>query len=278
MVKIKGMNQESKNDFKITNKVVQDNQLIRSVWRMDAVAIKLFQMAIACIDVESPPTDNTVYLSKKDLFHFMGTGSGDKYTRFRDHLRKLQSQVLLIPLKESQKFMSIVPIPTVVFSTKKTDNQIKIVFNSEIMPYLVGLRSNFTQFEIGQLLNIRKKYSLIIFQLAMTHYKLKKTDDPNQIVSFKIALDELRDITDTKNELLLSSNFELRVLKDSINEINNAMTDFLITYEKLKDARRIVAIRFLMRERLSYNDIDFHGPRPINANKWWAAARHLWRC
>ena len=267
MVKKNNMNQELKNDFKITNKVVQDNSLIRSVWRMDAVAIKLFQMAIACIDVESPPTDNTVYLSKKDLFHFMGTGSGDKYTRFRDHLRKLQSQVLLIPLKESQKFMSIVPIPTVVFSTKKTDNQIKIVFNSEIMPYLVGLRSNFTQFEIGQLLNIRKKYSLIIFQLAMTHYKLKKIDDPDQIVSFKIALDELRDITDTKNELLLSSNFELRVLKDSINEINNAMTDFLITYEKLKDARRIVAIRFLMRERLSYDDIDFHGPRPINANK-----------
>lgn len=263
----KNSNLDAKNDFKITNKVVQDNSLIRSVWRMDAVAIKLFQMAISCIDVDSPPSDNTVYLSKKDLFHFMGSGSGDKYSRFREHLRKLQSQVLLIPLKETQKFMSIVPIPTVVFSTKKTDNQIKIVFNPEIMPYLVGLRSNFTQYEIGQLLNIRKKYSLIIFQLAMTHYKLKKTDDPDQIVSFKIALDELRDITDTKNELLLSSNFELRVLKDSINEINNAMTDFLMTYEKLKEGRKIVAIRFLMRQRLSYDDVDYHTKRHIGSPK-----------
>ena len=271
-------NQGTRNDFKVTNKVVQDNSLIRSVWRMDAVAIKLFQMAISCIDIESPPQDNTVYLSKSDLFHFMGTGSGDKYTRFRDHLRKLQSQVLLIPLKDGKRFMSVVPIPTVVFSTEKTDNQIKLVFNPDIMPYLVGLRSNFTQYEIGQLLNIRKKYSLIIFQLAMTHYKLKKTDDPDQIVSFKIALDELRDITDTKNDLLRFDHFELRVLRDSINEINNARTDFLITYEKLKVDRKIVTIRFLMRQRLSYDDLDYHYPSPINAINRWIAARHLWRC
>lgn len=260
------MKQKNKpqNEFKLTNKVVQDNALIRSVWRMDAVAIKLFQMAISCIDVESPPVDNAVYVSKKDLFHFMGSGTGDKYTRLREHLRKLQTQVVLIPMSDGKRFMSVVPVPTVVFSTNKTDNSIKIVFNSEIMPYLVGLRSNFTQFEIGQLLNIRKKYSLIIFQLGMSYFKQRKNDG---VVSFRVPIDELREMTDTKNDLIRFDHFELRVLKDSIIEINGARADFLISYEKIRENRKIVSIRFLMRLRRSFDDIDYWNPVDLVPNE-----------
>lgn len=253
------------NDFKISNKVVQDNTLIRSMWRMDGVAIKIFEMAVSCIDVEKPPKDNTVYISKKDLFKFMGVqpGSKDKYTRFRVHLKKLQSQVIVIKSTPGNRWLSVVPVPTIEFGTDKNDQVVRIVFNPEIMPYLINLRHNFTQYEIGQLLYIRKKYSLILFQLAICEFK--RSPEPFMgSLAFKVDMDYLRDLTDTKNELKVFGNFEQRVLKDSVAEINGAYTEILMSYDKIKDGRKITGIRFKVRKRLSFEDKNFDDPVPLS--------------
>ncbi|MCT1179122.1 RepB family plasmid replication initiator protein, partial [Lactococcus lactis] len=44
-------------------KVVEHNSLITSIAKMQKTALKMFELAVSCIDTENPPKDNIIYLS-----------------------------------------------------------------------------------------------------------------------------------------------------------------------------------------------------------------------
>src|SRR5574339_261945 len=79
-------------------KVVEHNDLISSVAKMDKTPLKIFELAVSCIDTENPPKDNIIYLSKKELFRFFKVSDNDKHSRFKhaierseEHTSELQS-------------------------------------------------------------------------------------------------------------------------------------------------------------------------------------------
>lgn len=51
-------------------KVVEHNSLITSIAKMQKTALKMFELAVSCIDTENPPNDNIIYLSKKSCLLF----------------------------------------------------------------------------------------------------------------------------------------------------------------------------------------------------------------
>ena len=68
-------NQKKSKQVKTVNKikerkVVEHNDLISSIAKMDKTPLKIFELSVSCIDTENPPKDNTIYLSKKELFKF----------------------------------------------------------------------------------------------------------------------------------------------------------------------------------------------------------------
>ena len=65
-------------------KVVEHNSLITSIAKMDKTPLKMFELAVSCIDTEKPLEDNTVYLSKKDLFAFFKV-SDSNFKMFGEH-------------------------------------------------------------------------------------------------------------------------------------------------------------------------------------------------
>lgn len=54
-----------------SRKVAEHNDLISSVAKMDKTPLKMFELAVSCIDTDAPPKDNIVFLSKKELFTFL---------------------------------------------------------------------------------------------------------------------------------------------------------------------------------------------------------------
>src|SRR5574340_579586 len=127
-------------------KVVEHNSLITSIAKMDKTPLKMFELAVSCIDTEKPLEDNTVYLSKKDLFAFFKVSDNDKHSRFKEAVEKMQKQAFFKIQEKKEhgfEFENIVPIPYV----KWTDyhDEVTIRFSPEIMPYLINLKKNFTQ-------------------------------------------------------------------------------------------------------------------------------------
>lgn len=239
-------------------KVTEHNDLISSVAKMDKVPLKIFELAVSYIDTENPPPDNMVFLSKQELFAFFDVNDNDKHTRFKQAVEKMQKQAYF-EIKEDIgkgfKYKSIVPIPTVAWNDYTDDVMVR--FNIDIMPYLIELKNNFTQYAIGDIMELNSKYSIILYKwLCMfynqyEHYQAnsnRRQDQLDELKNPSIRVAELRQLTDTTNEYERFQSFETWVLKKPIEEIN-AYTHFHVTYEKIKKGRSIESIQFHVEKK-----------------------------
>ncbi|WHK76564.1 RepB family plasmid replication initiator protein (plasmid) [Enterococcus faecalis] len=247
-------------------KVVEHNSLITSIAKMQKTALKMFELAVSCIDTENLPKDNIIYLSKKELFSFFDVSSASKHTRFKEAIEYMQKQAFFQIKEEKNKgyeMTSIVPIPTVKWNSYNDD--VMIQFNQFIMPYLIDLKAEFTQYKISELKELNSKYSLILYRwLAMNysqyeHYSVKGGRRAEQVEAYRnpsITVKELREITDTINEYTRFQSFENRVLKNAIEEIN-AHTSFNVSYEKVKKGRSIDSIVFHIEKKRRADDNSY---------------------
>ena len=247
-------------------KVVEHNSLITSIAKMQKTALKMFELAVSCINTENPPKDNIIYLSKKELFAFFDVSSASKHTRFKEAIELMQKQAFF-QIKEVKdkgyEMTSIVPIPTVKWNSYNDD--VMIQFNQFIMPYLIDLKAEFTQYKISELKELNSKYSIILYRwLSMNynqyeHYSYKGGRRAEQVEAYRnpsISVKELREITDTVNEYPRFDNFERRVLKIALKEIN-AHTSFNVSYEKVKKGRSIDSIVFHIEKKRTADDNSY---------------------
>ena len=247
-------------------KVVEHNSLITSIAKMDKTPLKMFELAVSCINTEEPPKDHTVYLSKEELFAFFKVSDNDKHSRFKQAVENMQKQAFF-QIKEEVgkgfKFRSIVPIPYVEWTDYHDD--VKIEFHREIMPYLINLKQNFTQHALSDIAELNSKYSIILYRwLSMNynqyeHYSYKGGRREEQVEAYRnpsISIRELREMTDTVDEYPRFDRLEHRVLKEPIEEINEN-TSFNVTYDKIKKGRSIDSIVFHITKKRRADDNSY---------------------
>lgn len=264
-------NEQNQKQVQILNelskrKVVEHNSLITSIAKMDKTPLKMFELAVSCIDTEEPPKDHTVYLSKAELFSFFKVDDSNKHTRFKQAVENMQKQAFF-KIKEKKEhgfeFENIVPIPYV----KWTDyhDEVTIRFSPEIMPYLINLKQNFTQHALSDLAELNSKYSIILYRwLSMNynqyeHYSYKGGRREEQVEAYRnpsISMRELREMTDTVNEYKLFTNFSKKVLDKPLEEINDR-TLFNIAYEKVKKGKSIDSIVFHITKKRRADDNSY---------------------
>ncbi|MDT2732801.1 RepB family plasmid replication initiator protein [Streptococcus parauberis] len=256
-------NEQNQKQVQILNelskrKVVEHNSLITSIAKMDKTPLKMFELAVSCIDTEEPPKDHTVYLSKEELFAFFKVSDNDKHSRFKQAVENMQKQAFF-KIKEKKEhgfeFENIVPIPYV----KWTDyhDEVTIRFSPEIMPYLINLKKNFTQHALSDISELNSKHSIILYRwLSMNynqyeHYSYKGGRREEQVEAYRnpsISIRELREMTDIVNEYKLFADLEKWILKKPLEEINTH-TSFNVTYEKVKKGRSIDSIVFHIEKK-----------------------------
>ena len=247
-------------------KIVEHNDLITSVAKMDKVPLKIFELAVSCIDTDNPPKDHTILLSKTELFAFFKVSDNDKHSRFKEAIEKMQKQAFF-QIKEVKgkgyNMKSIVPIPFVEWNSY--NDEVKIEFHREIMPYLIELKEKFTQYALSDIMELNSKYSIILYKwLSMNynqyeHYSVKGGRRTEQVESYRnpsILVKELRIMSDTVNEYKDFRNFDKWVLKKPIEEINK-YTSFNVSYEKIKKGRSIDNIIFHIEKKRKADDNSY---------------------
>lgn len=248
------------NDIR-NKKVVQHNDLITSVAKMDKTPLKIFEMAVACLDTENIPEDRTVYISKNALFSFFDVKSEAKHTRMKESLMKVHEQAIfhMTQQVEEDKFDMKIISPIEETCWNNYNDTVSIQFTSKIMPYLIELKNNFTQYLISDISTLSSKYSIIIYKwLSMNYnqyeyYQNKSNRREEQLEKLRnpiITVQELRRITDTEKEYSRFPHFEERVLKKAKEEISKS-TNFFVSYEKIKKGRSIDSIQFHITKKSS---------------------------
>ena len=247
-------------------KIVEHNDLITSVAKMDKTPLKIFELAVSCIDTEKLPKNHTVYLSKAELFAFFKVDDSNKHSRFKEAIKVMQKEAFFEIKEEAGKgfkFKSIVPIPYVEWTDY--NDEVLIRFSPEIMPYLIELKNNFTQYALSDLVELNSKYSIILYRwLSMNynqyeHYSVKGGRRNGQLEEYRnpsITVKELRAITDTIKEYQHFPHFENWILKKPLEEIN-AHTHFNVFYDKIKKGRSIDSIVFHIEKKRRADDTSY---------------------
>lgn len=234
-------------------RIVQHNDLISSVAKMDKTPLKIFELAVSCIDTENPPKDNIIFLSKTELFKFFKVRDSNKHSRFKEAIEVMQKQAFF-EVKEKKgkgfKFKSIVPIPYVEWTDY--NDEVMIRFDVAIMPYLIDLKTNFTKYALSEIMELNSKYSIIIYKWLTMNYNQyehyvntggRRLEQLEEYRNPLILISELREITDTKKTYENFPMFEKRVLKIAIQEISKN-TQFNVSYDKIKSGKSIGSIQF----------------------------------
>lgn len=247
-------------------KVAEHNDLISSVAKMDKTPLKIFELAVSCIDTDNPPEDNTVYLSKRELFSFFDVSDSNKHSRFKESIERMQKQAFFQIKEEKKKgfkFKSIVPIPYIEWNDY--NDNVRIEFSQHIMPYLIDLKTNFTQYAISDIMGLNQLYSIILYKwLCMSynqfeHYQHKPNRTQKQLEEYKnpkISVKDLRALTDTEDIYTRMFHFTEWVLDNPIKEINEN-THFNVTYDKIKKGRSIDSIQFHIVKKANWKDENY---------------------
>lgn len=252
-------------DYDLGNKVVQSNQLILGRWGLSNTMLKLFEMAVSCIDTSKPNPSRKVTMSKQDIFELFEYNAGNRYVVFQRHIQELQGQKVI--LQEGDKKSSVVLVPTIEWGEGEKDNEVTFYFNEHVMPHLIELQAHFTQYELLELKGMKGQYSIPIFKyLTMKHNrKIHLPDNADKgYVTIKISLDDFRYMTATEKKYKDFRDFRKRVLDSSIEEINavrengTKRTNIIVKYETLHGKyNKVIGIKFYIRKRVSATDNDF---------------------
>lgn len=242
-------------DFDIKNKVVQANDLVQfSKWNLSAIPLKVFKALVSCIDTKHPPKDNTVTISKKELYDLLGTNDDTNYTYLREQVRSLQKQIIEIRRADGS-IVSLSMVPTVVWPPKESDKLVECTFSKELMPYLIDLHERFLQYDVAALKNFKSKYGLILYEYLLSRERQERQTEHK----YSISIEELRRLTDTEKKLKDMKNFKRRVIETSVEDINSAGVEFLV-HATTNGRRGVKAthVQFELRKRTSYKETDFN--------------------
>jgi len=132
---------------------------------------------------------------------------------------------------------------------KSDDNSyLELSFNPYLKPYLLDLKGNFLLYDRRNILLLKSKFSVRIYQLLKSHERKEKN---SVVVEYKVT--ELRkmllvdDEGNPTKEYKSYTAFKKRVLFQAQKELQEH-TDIAFSFDEIKKGRRIDTIRFFVRK------------------------------
>lgn len=234
------------------NKIVKHNDLVqKSRFELSLVEQKTINFLISLI----PPKRNEMDIqpleyefSIQDYCKICGINydSGQNYKIVRDTLRELCKKDAIVTLPDGtdtrvtwvNKFWS-----------NKGKGWAKIRFDEDMAPYLFELCENTTRFELLNILPMKSKYSIRIYEICRSWAGLK---------SHTYDIDDLRNLLMIpENELSRYPDFRRKVLEIAQKEINE-YTDLKVYFEPIMKGRKVVQIRFHITQKSNLDKIESH--------------------
>jgi plasmid replication initiation protein len=239
---------------KYDDSIIEHNDLITSMNKMDKTPLKIFEMVVAALDPFNPPKDNTIVLSKEKMFKLFDLKSTNKFSRLKTYVEQLHRQSVF-RIKEGEKggklvYQVVSPISSTTWHSD--DDKVFFKLTDEIMPYLFNLRENYTQLALSDMVSLNSKYSIILYKWFTmfinqyknyTNSKLRTKAQLDELLNPTMSVEELRIITDTEDSYPRFSEIKRKVLTPALKDINTK-TALKVSYDTVKRSRVVSEIHF----------------------------------
>ncbi len=198
---------------------------------------------------------------QKDLFDNLIVQLTPKQLRECDNLNRVYKSAMKlrkrdITIDTDEMFLNVGYIDWV--KHRKKEAHLEVQVSKEIVPYLVALTRNFTNYDLTVAMTLKCVYSQRFYELC-SQYK-----NYNNGYFFK-SIEQLRDMFMLEDKYKAFKDFRIRVLESAQKELkelyDEGMSDLYFTYDtKEKQGKKILSLSFYVhtreREELSKQSID----------------------
>jgi plasmid replication initiation protein len=228
--------------------IKKSNNLVESKYKFDIWETRFFLSVLAQIRRED--TDAQVYrIRYKDIIKIFSLKSGDSYAFLRDAAKALMSKSVQINYEENgiERVKEVHLIGTIDYlkeGHKKTSDMVNheyidVTIQQEMRPFLLQLSKNFTAYDLR---NITK---LSVYSIRL--YELLKQYETFGVRT--LSIDEMKAMFQVEEQYALYADFYRWVIKPSEAEINKHTDLSIWEVEKLKEGRKVVALRFRFKTK-----------------------------
>ncbi len=232
--------------------VTQDNRFIYAKYGdTTANELKFFYYVISKLNSIS---DKDFELHEVPISEILGEvlshESEDNYTYIKNLCRSLSKRILEdetlvfdpVTNKKEEMFEVMAIFKRIQYLKRKA--VICYQLNDCLKPYLLGIRKNFTQIPLQNILPINSGYAIRIYQMLLCELKQNRNEVTRTLI-------ELQDTLCVPKSMYKWDNFKRNVLEPSLKEIN-ATTDIVASYRPLKERQKIVKLEF----EICYKDLQ----------------------
>ena len=238
-VKTKVLEGQLQIDLTENTKVTMRNDFASGKYDLSALEQKLVLINIASIKFEDEHFNANTF-RVVDMARLLKVAPEMLYRDLKRACDSLTNKKIYIQ-KEDGSWEFLVLVPTAKYIAKT--GTVLMRLNEDAKPYLLQLRDMFTSFELSNILNLKSKYSIRIYQLMKSHSYRKELIITLDDLKYRLSLDDKK-----QKSYRLFSNVSERVLKPAMKEINDK-TDITIDYEAIKQGRKIYALRFKIKDK-----------------------------
>jgi plasmid replication initiation protein len=222
-----------------TELVVKSNDLIRNTrYELTEQEQKLIIFLISKISKDETAIP-TIQVRLREYCEVAGIEySGGAISHIKKNIQEIADKSWWIPIKnQKQKLFRWI-------DTAEIDGEtVEISLSQSLTPYLVELRKDFTKYSLMDVLVLRGKYTIRLYELFRSYLWQGY---------WIVDVDELRSIINCDSYNAFKE-FNRNVLKYSIDEING-YTGLFITYETIKFGRSVKQIKFKISEKMGWQN------------------------
>lgn len=214
--------------------VVKSNQLIEARYKLNLNEQKVLLYAISKLDRDKEDM-NSIEFDVTEFTELIDS-KGKRYEDFREIVRTLRRKEVIIDTEDKEMIIGWLSNIKIYKNTGK----VILKFDDELTPYLLQLKARFTRYQLKNILYLKNKYSIRIYELLKQYQTIK---------SRKFTIEELKEtLMLGEDQYSRLYDFERFILKSSMDEINE-LTDIDVNYEKIRTGRKVTGIKYTIESK-----------------------------
>lgn len=218
--------------------VVKDNILLRDVrYNLTATEQKIIIYLISKI-LKDDKDFKHIRMGIRDYCALANIKpGGDTYKSVKESIKTLRDKSWWINYDHGKRLFSWIDTADI-----ENESYIDIVLSESLRPYLLELRENFTKYELINVLVLKSKHSIRLYELFRCNLFLHV---------WTVSLEELKDILDLTDKYAEYKDLRRYVIDPAVKEISK-YTDLSVSYETVKHNRIVTDLIFSIEEKSGY--------------------------